>query len=138
MYMWVPSSLPCVTIESMSSRDRFCWWPYSAAQQPVQCRLQALVGSSRIAQGMFRWYFSRALSWTGQASRLPSTSRAFSNLVRIWGFSLNTRIMSSYQLPRLVMTSVNALRCTGNTLSGTSLLTSSMILSMCSSGFSSR
>lgn len=41
--------------------------PYSAAQQPVQCRLQALVGSSRMAHGMLHWYFSRDFCWTGQA-----------------------------------------------------------------------
>ena len=36
----------------------FSLLPYSAAQQPVQCRLQADVGSGRMAQGMLQPYFS--------------------------------------------------------------------------------
>ena len=45
----------------MCIRDR-----YSAAQQPVQWRLQAEVGSIRIAQGMLQLYFSRAFSCFSQ------------------------------------------------------------------------
>ena len=39
----------------------FSLLPYSAAQQPVQCRLQAEVGSIRMAQGMLQPYFSFGL-----------------------------------------------------------------------------
>ncbi len=38
-------------MESISSNVRLSLLPYSAAQQPVQCRLQALVGSSRMVVG---------------------------------------------------------------------------------------
>ena len=54
--------LTLVMMESISSKDRFSLLPYSAAQQPVQCRLQAEVGSSRMAQGMLQPYFSRIFS----------------------------------------------------------------------------
>lgn len=36
---------------------RLCLWPYSAAQQPVQCILQAEVGSIRISHGTLMSYF---------------------------------------------------------------------------------
>ena len=45
-------------IESISSKDRFNWCPYSAAQQPVQCKLHADVGSNNTAQGILQLYFS--------------------------------------------------------------------------------
>ena len=38
----MPSSLPCCIMLSISSYVRFSLFPYSAAQQPVQCRLQAI------------------------------------------------------------------------------------------------
>ena len=34
-------------------------WPYSPAQQPTQCMLQAEVGSNRISHGMLHWYLTR-------------------------------------------------------------------------------
>lgn len=40
----------------------FSLLPYSAAQQPVQWRLQAEVGSIRMAQGTLQPYFSLVLS----------------------------------------------------------------------------
>ena len=42
----------------ISSSDRLERWPYSADQQPLQCRLQALVGSKRMMNGMLHLYFS--------------------------------------------------------------------------------
>ena len=59
---WVPSSLASVRTRFISSYVRLCLWPYSAAQQPVQCMLQAEVGSIRISQGMLQPYFS-AFFW---------------------------------------------------------------------------
>ena len=55
---WVPSSAPSVSTRSISSKVRFCLWPYSAAQQPAQRILQALVGSMRTIHGMLQSYFS--------------------------------------------------------------------------------
>ncbi len=85
-------------MESMVSNERLSLWPYSAAQQPVQWRLQALVGSSRMAQGMLHWYFSRAFSCFPQAMRLPSTRKVFSRSLRTAGFRAITRISRSYML----------------------------------------
>ena len=59
MYRYTPSSLPWVMILSISSKLRLFLWPYSPAQQPTQCMLQALVGSNRISQGMLHWYLTR-------------------------------------------------------------------------------
>ena len=87
---------------------------------------------------MLQPYFSRAFSCTGHAMMLPSTMSAFSSLERIWGFSWNTRMISWYQFDLPLMASVKAARCTGKTLSGTSLLMSSMIWSRCFSGSSFR
>ena len=66
MYIYTPISLPWVIMESISSKVRFSLLPYSAAQQPVQCRLQAEVGSSRMAQGILQLYFFRYSSCFGQ------------------------------------------------------------------------
>ena len=57
-------------MESKVSRLRLRRLPYSAAQQPVQCMLQAEVGSSRMAQGTLQ--FSRAFtsSWVALPFRL--------------------------------------------------------------------
>ena len=65
-------------MESISSKLRLSLLPYSAAQQPVQCRLQAEVGSSRIAQGILQPYFSRICSCFGQPIRL-AFKKKFSN-----------------------------------------------------------
>ena len=59
IYRYTPSSLPCVTILSMSSKLRLFLLPYSPAQQPTQCILQAEVGSNKISQGMLHWYLTR-------------------------------------------------------------------------------
>ena len=55
---WIPSSSAWVHMLSISSKLRFSRFPYSAAQQPVQCRLHALVGSSNNTHGMEQPYFS--------------------------------------------------------------------------------
>ena len=44
-------------MESISSNVKFSLFPYSAAQHPVQCKLQAEVGSNKIAQGTLHPYF---------------------------------------------------------------------------------
>ena len=69
-------------MESISSKLRFSLLPYSAAQQPVQCRLQAEVGSSRMTHGMLQLYFLRYSSSMGQprmlALRMKLVKKVFS------------------------------------------------------------
>ena len=58
----VKNFVPAISLEGFEqvvSRLRFSLWPYSAAQQPVQWRLQAEVGSSRIAHGRYRFFCRR-------------------------------------------------------------------------------
>ena len=69
---------------------------------------------------------------------LPSTMRVLSIRERTSGLRSKTFIMSRYQLLLLEIASSNALRCDGKTESGTSLLISDMMVSMCFSGSSSR
>ena len=129
-------------IESISSRLRFRRLPYSAAQQPVQCRLQAEVGSSRIAQGMLQPYFFRYSSCTGQPIRL-ALSMKFVKKVRSTppSTSWNRFMISLYMLlSGLFTTARTASRCAGK-LSGPSpanLSTQAISLGRFSSGFFSR
>ena len=110
-------------------------WPYSAAQQPVQRRLQALVGSMRMAQGMLQRCFSRMASCFGQAMRLPSMRNVFTRRSRTAGFvSSSARMMSWYQLFFWSMAVRKALRWLGNRLAGATLSSRSMILTALGSG----
>ena len=58
MQAWVPRALASVSTRSISSKVRLCLWPYSAAQQPVQCILQAEVGSIKISHGTLISYLA--------------------------------------------------------------------------------
>ena len=74
-------------------------FPYSAAQQPVQWRLQAEVGSSRMAQGILQPYRSRASSWMGQPMRLPLSIKFSKKVLRTSPSTSVHRLRSSlYQL----------------------------------------
>ena len=72
-------------MESMVSRDRFSLWPYSAAQQPVQCILQAEVGSRRIAQGTLQLFFSAVSSCRALPFRLALVMKLVKNAFRTPG-----------------------------------------------------
>ncbi len=115
-------------MESISSKVRLSLWPYSAAQQPVQCRLQALVGSSRMAQGMLHWYLSRMRSCSGQAIRLPSMAKVFTSLLRTAGFRSMIFMISWYQLFLVSSAVRKASRWLGNRPSGATLSRAFMIL----------
>ena len=73
--------------------------PYSAAQQPVQCRLHAEVGSSKIAHGMLQPYFLRYSSCFGQPMIL-ALRKKFSNSTfsTAGSASFMMRMMSLYML----------------------------------------
>ena len=63
--MYVPISLAWLTMLSISSYVRLSLLPYSAAQQPVQWRLHALVGSMSMAQGTLQPCSSLTFCWRG-------------------------------------------------------------------------
>src|SRR5699024_9922841 len=98
MYINVPSSLPCVTIESSSSRVRFSRFPYSAAQQPVQCILHADVGSRRIAHGILQPSRSFIASCRALPDKLAFTIKFLKKAFRTPSFRSQTLIINSYQL----------------------------------------
>ena len=58
-------------------------FPYSAAQHPVQCRLQALVGSRRIAHGILQPYFLRHSSCLGQPARFALIKKFAARVFKI-------------------------------------------------------
>ena len=62
----------------ISSYVRFIFAPYSAAQQPMQCLLQADVGSNRMAQGMLQPYFASHSLWRSPP-RMDALMTKFSN-----------------------------------------------------------
>ena len=108
---------------------RFSLCPYSAAQQPVQCRLHALVGSMSTAQGMLHWYFSRIFSCLGHASRLASTSSVLNSESRTPVSScVMAFIISWYQLFCSSKARLNATRWLGNRLAGAYLSSTSITL----------
>ena len=72
-------------MESSSSKDRFRRLPYSAAQQPVQCMLQALVGSIRMAQGTLQPSRLETSSWVALPSRLALRIKFWKNALRTPG-----------------------------------------------------
>ena len=58
-HKYVPSSLPCVTTLSISSSVKFNLLPYSAAQHPVQWRLQALLESIIFTLYFFSHFYQK-------------------------------------------------------------------------------
>jgi hypothetical protein len=78
-------------MESISSKVRFSLLPYSAAQQPVQWRLQALVGSRRMAQGMLQLYSARNFSWMGQPMMLALRKK-------FWKVAFSTSLSTSRKI----------------------------------------
>ena len=85
-------------MESMVSRSRFSLWPYSAAQHPVQCRLQALVGSRRIAHGTLQLFCAATSSCLALPFKLAFTIKFWKNTFRTPGSSWYRFMISLYQL----------------------------------------
>ena len=140
MYIKVPSSLPCWMMLSMVSRLMFSLLPYSAAQQPVQCRLQAEVGSIKMAQGMLQLYWAMAFSWRPKPMREVFTRKFSKNVLRTSGSrSVHRLIMSVYQLlsgfSKILW---NTRRWLGRVLSLSNLSAQSSSLGRLFSGFSSK
>ena len=106
----------------------------------MQCRLQALVGSSGIAHGMLHWCFSRIFSCLPHAKKLASTSIVLIRSLRTSGLRFITRMISWYMLlPGSAITLAKALRaCEGNSESGHIAFTFSTTLPMLLSGSSHR
>ena len=122
-------------MESSSSKERFRRLPYSAAQHPVQCMLQAEVGSRRIAHGTLQFSFSAVSSCLALPIRLALTIKFLKNVFRTPSSKFQTFMISSYQLLFSSMAFLNAFLCPSYQPSGATLSTSSISLGTFSSGF---
>ena len=141
MYMKVPMAVPCCIIDSSVSRLRFSRLPYSAAQQPVQCRLQALVGSMSMAQGTLQLCSRRTFSCLWPPIMVALTMKFSNSAWRTLGSrSVHTERRSLYQLPSGLSTTLRSADTWPGTMCrrASSFSAQSMSLGMFSSGLSSR
>ena len=125
-------------MESSSSKVRFSLLPYSAAQQPVQCRLQAEVGSSRMAQGILQPSRAAVSSCVALPKRLALSTKLRKNALRTPGSSAYSLSMSWYQLPFSAMALRTPARWEAYQFSGMTRSTSAMSLGRLASGSFSR
>ena len=124
----------------MVSKLMFSLLPYSAAQQPVQCRLQAEVGSIKMAQGMLQLCSAAAFSWRPYPMREVFTMKFSKKVMRTAGsMSLHRLMMSLYQLLSGFSKMLwNTRRWLGRVLSLSNLSAHSSSLGRLFSGSSSR
>ena len=121
-------------ISSIVSRERFSLCPYSAAQHPVQCRLQAEVGSNKIAQGTLQSSFSSVSFWRAEPFKEALTIKFVKKVFRTSGSNSHTFVASSYQFPFSAIPWRIALRWPAYQPSGAALSTMLMTFGIFVSG----
>src|SRR5690606_39620656 len=97
-------------MESRVSSDRLSLPPYCAAQHPVQCRLQALVGSMRMAQGTLQSYLASIDRATSTLFRLELIKKHSTNFLMILVSTSAIRFL--VKVCQMFSSSVNASRIT--------------------------